>query len=217
MMPRHVGERMQFPFAHTSWFFAAYGVGLFYLFVSPDKVKSNKALIAAFVFFVVALFVGVVFTPFRAAETEARARDLIDIWAHGLTWSCVGASLLVLPWAVLELEFDPLNLGQGRRPATRERPTGRTPRRKEPSGRKKAVEESAAKADEPQPAVAPLDPGESDAGPIDPSDFSSGDDLTESDLSEDLEDKGLVKVDLESDAQEVPESEPKPAKRKKRR
>ena len=101
---------MASPFAHSSWFFAAYGVCLFYLFVSPDRVKSNKALILAYVFFALALLVGVIFTPFRASAVAGRARDLIDIWGHGLTWLSLGLSLTVLPWAVLDLGFDPLNL-----------------------------------------------------------------------------------------------------------
>ncbi len=70
---------------YDSWFYIAFGAGLFYLFLHPDKVRDTSALYWAWLAYVGALVPNVLIIWFRAQEQPSA----------GAAWACVIASALL--------------------------------------------------------------------------------------------------------------------------
>jgi len=83
--------------AHSSWLFLVYGIGLFYLFINPEKAPNRNALKEAWFYFVGAIAVVFIFTFIRAGSIgNTKDMALTEIWSIGISWTLVSISMFMV-------------------------------------------------------------------------------------------------------------------------
>ncbi len=80
-----------------NWILIAYLVVLVYLLTHRERLPNPAPLQSAWIWFAVVPLLQFLFSLFRAGNSsDGRDLALVEIWADGFTWLCLGISLLCL-------------------------------------------------------------------------------------------------------------------------
>jgi len=86
--------------AHSSWFYVAYGLCLFYLLVKHDAIRSRAPFELALLWYLGSISIGIVTSIVTglgmADPTTVYKGASFTLVMQGLSWACVALSLVML-------------------------------------------------------------------------------------------------------------------------